>query len=142
MGWIGGTFSLKGGHFCLNRDYCLYKYIYIYAPHNFYYYNEVLVKILLYSFTSCEINQVLLDSDIDKDTTGHGMPKLVYVSREKSKHVSHNFKAGALNVLVRMEHMITMNSFKKIVNTNKKRKITLAISNIILFLIFNLLFKA
>ncbi|KAM7525904.1 hypothetical protein LguiA_015806 [Lonicera macranthoides] len=51
--------------------------------------------------------QVLLDSEIDKDTTGHGMPKLVYVSREKGKDVPHNFKAGALNVLLRVSAIMT-----------------------------------
>ena len=34
------------------------------------------------------------------DITGHTMPNLVYVSREKRPGSPHHFKAGALNVLV------------------------------------------
>ena len=45
--------------------------------------------------------QVLLEYGKDNDATGHGMPNLVYISREKSTDSPHNFKAGALNVLVR-----------------------------------------
>ncbi|KAF5478056.1 hypothetical protein F2P56_004646 [Juglans regia] len=35
------------------------------------------------------------------------MPNLIYVSREKSKTSSHNFKAGALNVLLRVSATMT-----------------------------------
>lgn len=45
--------------------------------------------------------QVLLDSGATRDVTGHEMPNLIYVSREKRKAAPHHFKAGALNVLVR-----------------------------------------
>lgn len=38
------------------------------------------------------IIQVLLESGKDKDNTGHGMPSLVYVSREKKKNVPHKFQ--------------------------------------------------
>ncbi|MQL99285.1 hypothetical protein Taro_032006 [Colocasia esculenta] len=48
------------------------------------------------------IIQVLLDSSKDVDVTGHVLPNLVYVSREKNKAYRHNFKAGALNALVRV----------------------------------------
>ncbi|CAH9056808.1 unnamed protein product [Cuscuta epithymum] len=45
------------------------------------------------------IIQVLLESASNKDTRGHSMPNLVYVSREKSKSFPHHFKGGALNTL-------------------------------------------
>ncbi|KAJ4952698.1 hypothetical protein NE237_029530 [Protea cynaroides] len=44
--------------------------------------------------------QVLVENGREKDMTGHEMPNLVYVSREKSKASPHKFKAGALNVLM------------------------------------------
>ncbi|KAK4843413.1 hypothetical protein QYF36_007762 [Acer negundo] len=46
--------------------------------------------------------QVLLESSKDKDITGNYLPNLVYVSREKSKTSHHYFKAGALNVMLRV----------------------------------------
>ncbi|XP_078150950.1 cellulose synthase-like protein G3 [Carex rostrata] len=51
--------------------------------------------------------QVLLESSIDTDTSGHVMPNLIYVSREKHPKSPHNFKAGALNVLVRVSSALT-----------------------------------
>ncbi|TXG50718.1 hypothetical protein EZV62_023242 [Acer yangbiense] len=48
------------------------------------------------------IIQVLLESSKDKDITGNYLPNLVYVSREKSKTSHHYFKAGALNVMLRV----------------------------------------
>lgn len=51
--------------------------------------------------------QVLLESGIDKDTVGDTMPNLVYVSREKNKDTPHHFKAGALNVLLRVSATMT-----------------------------------
>ncbi|KAL5717635.1 hypothetical protein ACHQM5_010615 [Ranunculus cassubicifolius] len=51
--------------------------------------------------------QVLLESGKDKDITGHHMPNLVYVSREKNKDTPHYFKAGALNVLLRVSATMT-----------------------------------
>ncbi|KAH7513712.1 hypothetical protein FEM48_Zijuj11G0010100 [Ziziphus jujuba var. spinosa] len=51
--------------------------------------------------------QVILDSSRDKDITGHVMPNLIYVSREKSRTSSHHFKAGALNVLLRVSAAMT-----------------------------------
>ncbi|KAI3727754.1 hypothetical protein L6452_16374 [Arctium lappa] len=46
--------------------------------------------------------QILLDKSIDKDVAGGSMPNLIYVSRQKIKDKPHNFKAGALNVLLRV----------------------------------------
>ncbi|KAH7550099.1 hypothetical protein JRO89_XS13G0135000 [Xanthoceras sorbifolium] len=46
--------------------------------------------------------QVLLESSKDKDITGNYLPNLIYVTREKSKTSHHYFKAGALNVLLRV----------------------------------------
>ncbi|KAG2680821.1 hypothetical protein I3760_11G115900 [Carya illinoinensis] len=51
--------------------------------------------------------QVILDSDKDRDITGHVMPNLIYVSREKSRTSPHHFKAGALNVLLRVSAIMT-----------------------------------
>ncbi|CAI0441710.1 unnamed protein product [Linum tenue] len=51
--------------------------------------------------------QVLLDSKNDKDVDGHVMPNLIYVSREKSSTSQHHFKAGALNVLLRVSATMT-----------------------------------
>ncbi|KAL5717634.1 hypothetical protein ACHQM5_010614 [Ranunculus cassubicifolius] len=51
--------------------------------------------------------QVLLESGKDKDITGSCMPNLVYVSREKAKDIPHHFKAGALNVLLRVSATMT-----------------------------------
>ncbi|KAI3996406.1 hypothetical protein MKX01_021645 [Papaver californicum] len=45
---------------------------------------------------------VLLENGKHTDITGLEMPKLVYVSRQKSKASDHHFKAGALNVLLRI----------------------------------------
>ncbi|CAN1178021.1 Cellulose synthase-like protein G3 [Linum perenne] len=49
----------------------------------------------------------LLYSNKDKDTDGHLMPNFIYVSRQKSKTSPHHFKAGALNVLLRVSAMMT-----------------------------------
>ncbi|KAG2680810.1 hypothetical protein I3760_11G115300 [Carya illinoinensis] len=51
--------------------------------------------------------QVLLESGKNKDVTNHLLPNLIYVSREKSRTSSHNFKAGALNVLLRVSATMT-----------------------------------
>ncbi|KAG2680817.1 hypothetical protein I3760_11G115700 [Carya illinoinensis] len=53
------------------------------------------------------IIQVLLESGKNKDATNHLMPNLIYVSREKSKTSSHNFKGGALNVMLRVSATMT-----------------------------------
>ncbi|XP_058095876.1 cellulose synthase-like protein G3 [Magnolia sinica] len=46
--------------------------------------------------------QVLLESSKDMDVMGHHLPNLVYVSRQKSRSSPHHYKAGALNVLLRV----------------------------------------
>ncbi|GMH09321.1 hypothetical protein Nepgr_011162 [Nepenthes gracilis] len=53
------------------------------------------------------IIQVLLVSERDTDMTSCAVPNVIYVSREKSKNRPHNFKAGALNVLVRVSAVMT-----------------------------------
>ncbi|KAG9448222.1 hypothetical protein H6P81_014350 [Aristolochia fimbriata] len=53
------------------------------------------------------ILQVLLESKKEMDVTGSYLPNLVYVSREKRKSTHHNFKAGALNVLLRVSGAIS-----------------------------------
>ncbi|KAL7597424.1 hypothetical protein Lser_V15G30265 [Lactuca serriola] len=51
--------------------------------------------------------QVLLESRQDRDIEEHPMPNLIYVSREKNKASPHNFKAGALNTLLRVSAIMT-----------------------------------
>ncbi|GFS38068.1 cellulose synthase like G1 [Actinidia rufa] len=51
--------------------------------------------------------QVLLESGKDKDIKGQPMPNLIYIAREKSSTTHHNFKAGALNVLIRVSAAMT-----------------------------------
>ncbi|KAK1430651.1 hypothetical protein QVD17_13545 [Tagetes erecta] len=51
--------------------------------------------------------QVLIESEQEKDMNGHSMPNLIYVSREKNKAYPHNFKAGALNTLLRVSAVMT-----------------------------------
>lgn len=51
--------------------------------------------------------QVLLESGQEKDIKGDPMPNLIYVSREKNKASPHNFKAGALNTLLRVSAVMT-----------------------------------
>ncbi|KAF5478064.1 hypothetical protein F2P56_004654 [Juglans regia] len=51
--------------------------------------------------------QVLLENRKDKDITGHLMPNLIYVSRQKSRISPHHFKAGALNALLRVSATMT-----------------------------------
>nr|GLL38693.1 cellulose synthase-like protein E1 [Ipomoea trifida] len=42
-----------------------------------------------------------------KDSEGHSLPNLVYMAREKRPHHFHNFKAGALNALIRVSSEIS-----------------------------------
>ncbi|KAG9145883.1 hypothetical protein Leryth_021333 [Lithospermum erythrorhizon] len=51
--------------------------------------------------------QVLLEIGTDKDIVGQSMPNLIYFSREKNKAFPHNFKAGALNSLLRVSAVMT-----------------------------------
>ncbi|XP_039117276.1 cellulose synthase-like protein G3 [Dioscorea cayenensis subsp. rotundata] len=53
------------------------------------------------------IIEILLESDKDKDVSSVPLPNLIYLSREKSSKIAHNFKAGALNSLLRVSGMIT-----------------------------------
>nr|XP_043606225.1 cellulose synthase-like protein G3 [Erigeron canadensis] len=53
------------------------------------------------------VMQVLLDGTTDDDILGDPMPNLIYVSREKRKVTPHKFKAGALNVLLRVSEIMT-----------------------------------
>ncbi|CAN1299854.1 Cellulose synthase-like protein G3 [Linum perenne] len=53
------------------------------------------------------IIQVLLHNKECKDKSGGLLPNLIYVTREKSKTTHHNFKAGALNVLLRVSAVMT-----------------------------------
>ncbi|KAK2440913.1 cellulose synthase protein E1 [Trifolium repens] len=42
-----------------------------------------------------------------KDADGFVMPTLIYLAREKRLHIPHNFKAGAMNSLIRVSSMIS-----------------------------------
>ncbi|WOG87566.1 hypothetical protein DCAR_0206795 [Daucus carota subsp. sativus] len=53
------------------------------------------------------IIQIIMESATEKDESGNRMPNLVYVSREKKKTTPHNYKAGALNVLLRVSATMT-----------------------------------
>eukprot|EP00253_Pinus_taeda_P017146 PITA_17146 len=53
------------------------------------------------------IVQVLLDKGEAKDIQGNDLPSLIYVSREKRPGISHNYKAGALNVLIRVSGVMS-----------------------------------
>ncbi|XP_020591562.1 cellulose synthase-like protein G3 [Phalaenopsis equestris] len=53
------------------------------------------------------IIQVLLESNKDKDISGNPLPNLIYISREKRPASPHNFKAGALNALLRISEIMT-----------------------------------
>ncbi|MQL99279.1 hypothetical protein Taro_032001 [Colocasia esculenta] len=50
----------------------------------------------------CEKIKVLLESSRDADIADNPLPNLIYVSREKRRNYDHHFKAGALNVLIRV----------------------------------------
>ncbi|KMZ76177.1 Cellulose synthase-like CSLG, family GT2 [Zostera marina] len=51
--------------------------------------------------------QVLLKTDHDLDVSGHPLPNVIYVSREKNRIFPHHFKAGALNALLRVSSLMT-----------------------------------
>ncbi|KAK8970169.1 Cellulose synthase-like protein G3 [Platanthera guangdongensis] len=51
--------------------------------------------------------QILCESANDKDITGHQLPNLIYISREKRSGSPHHFKAGALNALLRVSEAMT-----------------------------------
>ncbi|PIN09004.1 Cellulose synthase (UDP-forming) [Handroanthus impetiginosus] len=51
--------------------------------------------------------QVISQNSEDKDDAGCSLPNLIYVSRQKSRTTPHHFKAGALNVLLRVSAVMT-----------------------------------
>ncbi|KAB1201130.1 Cellulose synthase-like protein G3 [Morella rubra] len=51
--------------------------------------------------------EVLLEGSKNRDITDHSMPNFIYVSREKSRTSTHNFKSGALNVMLRVSATMT-----------------------------------
>ncbi|XVE50863.1 hypothetical protein DITRI_Ditri01bG0198100 [Diplodiscus trichospermus] len=55
------------------------------------------------------ILQILIDGKDPKakDNEGCLLPSLVYLAREKRPHCSHNFKAGAMNALIRVSSEIS-----------------------------------
>ncbi|KAL4204760.1 hypothetical protein AMTRI_Chr01g133680 [Amborella trichopoda] len=53
------------------------------------------------------IQVVVLEKGKDVDVSGHPMPNLVYLSREKRKGTQHRFKAGALNALLRVSGLLS-----------------------------------
>ncbi|XP_019193725.1 PREDICTED: cellulose synthase-like protein E1 [Ipomoea nil] len=55
------------------------------------------------------IVQILIDGREEKakDTEGHILPTLVYMAREKRPQYFHNFKAGAMNALIRVSSEIS-----------------------------------
>ncbi|KAI3680428.1 hypothetical protein L6452_35198 [Arctium lappa] len=57
------------------------------------------------------IVQILIDQrdPIAVDTQGNTLPALVYVAREKRPEWHHNFKAGAMNALIRVSSQISNN---------------------------------
>ncbi|XP_059643464.1 cellulose synthase-like protein G3 isoform X2 [Cornus florida] len=59
------------------------------------------------NYSNTENMKVLTENGKDRDITSHSMPNLVYISREKNRMSSHNFKAGALNVLLRVSGIMT-----------------------------------
>jgi cellulose synthase/poly-beta-1,6-N-acetylglucosamine synthase-like glycosyltransferase len=53
------------------------------------------------------IVQTLLQKGEDRDVQGNDLPNLIYVSREKRPGIPHNYKAGALNVLIRVSGVMS-----------------------------------
>lgn len=51
--------------------------------------------------------KVVSQASVDKDVSDCPMPNLIYVSREKNYTYPHHFKAGALNVLLRVSAVMT-----------------------------------
>ncbi|WCJ33117.1 cellulose synthase like E1 [Euphorbia peplus] len=52
------------------------------------------------------IVQIMIDGTA-VDCDGNAMPTLVYLSREKRPEIPHNFKAGAMNALIRVSSVIS-----------------------------------
>ncbi|XP_062078897.1 cellulose synthase-like protein E1 [Humulus lupulus] len=55
------------------------------------------------------ILQIIIDGkeSNDRDVAGCTLPALVYLAREKRPHIHHNFKAGAMNALIRVSSKIS-----------------------------------
>lgn len=53
------------------------------------------------------IIQILLEKGEDRDIQGNDLPGLIYVSREKRSGIPHHYKAGALNVLLRVSSIMS-----------------------------------
>jgi len=53
------------------------------------------------------IVQILLEKGEDRDIQGNDLPDLIYVSREKRPGIHHHYKAGALNVLLRISNVMS-----------------------------------
>lgn len=53
------------------------------------------------------IVQILLEKGEDRDIDGNDLPDLIYVSREKRPGILHHYKAGALNVLLRVSGVMS-----------------------------------
>ncbi|KAI3842206.1 hypothetical protein MKW98_025996 [Papaver atlanticum] len=53
------------------------------------------------------IIQMLMESLKDVDVSGTSLPNFIYLSRQKNKHIHHNYKAGALNALIRASAIMT-----------------------------------
>eukprot|EP01018_Ginkgo_biloba_P003010 Gb_04498 [translate_table: standard] len=53
------------------------------------------------------IVQICLENTKDLDVEGHYLPNLIYVSREKRSEYHHHYKAGALNVLIRVSAVMS-----------------------------------
>ncbi|GAB2284785.1 Belongs to the glycosyltransferase 2 [Dionaea muscipula] len=66
-----------------------------------------------HSYSSCRDHDTILEILVDgrdpnaKDIEGRPLPTLVYLAREKRPQYFHNFKAGALNALVRVSSKIS-----------------------------------
>ncbi|XP_059632394.1 cellulose synthase-like protein G2 [Cornus florida] len=55
-----------------------------------------------------QVIEVIRDNNVNLEESGHAeMPLLVYISREKRPSHPHHFKAGALNVLLRVSGIIS-----------------------------------
>ncbi|KAL5771752.1 hypothetical protein ACOSP7_015906 [Xanthoceras sorbifolium] len=53
------------------------------------------------------IVKILIDGRDAVDSEGQPLPTLVYLAREKRSHFHHNFKAGAMNALIRVSSRIS-----------------------------------
>lgn len=54
------------------------------------------------------ILEIIINGRDAEDAEGRPLPTLVYLSREKRPKHHHNFKAGAMNALVELKHLLTI----------------------------------